>query len=333
MYQARVSVFAGLCLICQIAGQPARAQGEAAVQVPVFLCQFGDAAHAYAFRQGAEGQWHGLGQLRDWSVTVQDDGLVARNADDVLILSEGSASLLQGGNLVRGQCVDPTTELAELFATGDFYPAADVGPCGDEAGRLPRLPDEPPTDDARIQMEIPDPWVADVMTILDPGNWDAAQVAAIIDALNLDNSAKLSLKSELKAAARDPARIPGLARQIRAAFGLEISAGTELRAKLRETRRDLAVVSAALEEQRRNAAETLALLAAAQAKARTAERASAQAAVQTAALRTALNAAIASEDRMRLTLAAAAAQLLESSEKLALANRRITKLGGVRVQP
>ena len=325
MHHTRMSIFAGLCLLGQMPFQPAWAFDAAFMQGPIYLCQFGDTAHAYAFKQEPDGHWEGLGQLQGWSVTVQDDGLVARNADDVLILGGGSASLLQRGRLVRGNCVDPRTELAQLFESDDFG--------SDAAERLPQLPAEPPMGAAETQAELHDPFVADVLSILDPANWDAVQVAAIIDALNLDTSAKLNLKAELKAAARDPARIRGLARQIRAAFGLEIAAAAELRAKLKETRQELAAVTHALQQLRQNAKDIAALLAVAQAKASAAERANAQAVAQIATLRASLNAALSSEDEMRSTLGTAVALLSATREKLALANKRIAKLGGVPVRP
>lgn len=325
MHHARMSIFAGLCLLGQMPFQPAWAFDAAVMQGPIYLCQFGDTAHAYAFKQEPDGHLEGLGQLQGWSVTVQDDGLVARNADDVLILGGGSASLLQRGRLVRGHCVDPRTELAQLFESDDFGT--------DAAEQLPQLPVEPSLGADETQAELHDPFVADVLSILDPANWDAVQVAAIIDALNLDTSAKLNLKAELKAAARDPARIRGLARQIRAAFGLEIAAAAELRAKLKETRQELAAVTLALQQLRQNAKDNAARLAVAQAKASAAERANAQAVAQIATLRASLNAALSSEDEMRSTLGTAVALLSATREKLALANKRIAKLGGVPVRP
>ena len=333
MHHARMSIFAGLCLLGQMPAQPAWAFDAAFMQGPIYLCQFGDTAHAYAFKQEPDGHWEGLGQLQGWSVTVQDDGLVARNADDVLILGGGSASLLQQGRLMRGHCVDPRSELAQLFETEEFNHALRDDFGSDAAERLPQLPAEPPMGAAETQAELHDPFVADVLSILDPANWDAVQVAAIIDALNLDTSAKLNLKAELKAAARDPARIRGLARQIRAAFGLEIAAATELRARLKETRQELAAVTHALQQLRQNAKDTAARLAVAQAKASAAERANAQAVAQIATLRASLNAALSSEDEMRSTLGTAVALLSATREKLALANKRIAKLGGVPVRP
>ena len=115
MPHMRKSFFAVLCLLCQMPGQPAWSFDAATLQDPIFLCQFGNTARAYAFTRSPDGQWQGQGALQSWTVTVQDDGLVARNADDVLILGNGTASLLTEDGLARGVCVDPRMELAQLF--------------------------------------------------------------------------------------------------------------------------------------------------------------------------------------------------------------------------
>lgn len=297
MIYARMGLIAGLSLMAGHAWAFDTTQ-----TAPAFLCEFADTAKAFAFRQGQEGEWEGLGQLQDWSVTVQEDGLVARNGEDVLILDDDTASLLQGGQLVRGTCVDAGAEFAQLL--------------GDNAEET----------DAPRRRRGPEALIAEVLSVLDPGNWDEAQVAQLIDELDMDAPAKMGLKAELRAAARDPARIAGLARRIRAAFEQELAASSDLRARLKDAQQELDDVTQALEAARRDAQTGAAQAKAAEARARTAESANARAVEQIAALRSALNAAATEEDRMRAALDAAI-------ERLAQANKRIAKLGGIPLRP
>ncbi|MBC7478893.1 MAG: hypothetical protein H7317_12495 [Pseudorhodobacter sp.] len=369
MYQNRMSTVAILALALQMSGQPGWAQSndQAAARLPVYLCQFGGVAHVYAFKQAEDGQWQGLGQLQGWTVTEQNGGLVARNATDAIMLGDGSASLLQEGQLVRGQCADPSAELAQLFETEDFSQAM-----RDDAGD--QAPDTPPLDpsgDTSSRQGQADP---DLMSMLDPQNWDAAKVAAIIDALNLDTSAKSTLKAELNAAARDPVRIERLIRQIQAAFGTKDGATDDLRAKLRATRQDLAAADRALAAQGERLQEANARLSDAAAKADAAERSNEklsarladavgkanatersneklsarladavgrvnaversneQLSAQLAATQRDLAAAAGRDEKMRTALSAALVQLTTAREALGTANKRIVKLGGVPVR-
>lgn len=273
MNHFRMSTAVLLALSLQISGQPGWSQSsaEASPEIPVYLCHFGDTAHVYAFKQTPDGQWQGLGELQDWNITEQNGGLVARNATDTLMLGEGSASLLQDGRLVQGECADATDELAQLFASeGASQGAPDDG--SQNGKQIPDPPLDPSADDqARLAPQL-DP---DLLTALDPQNWDAAKVAAIINALNLDNSSKSNMQAELRAAARDPVRIAKLVRQIEAAFGTNSAAIDELRARLRETRDQLASVNQAFDDQRQRLKDTAARLDDAVAKANAAQQANA----------------------------------------------------------
>lgn len=317
MSHARLAVITTLCVLGQLPAPAAQAFDAASQGVQAYLCQFGQTASAFAFRQGPNGEWQGLGQLQGWDVTVQADGLVARSGDDLLILGDGTASLLQQGRLMRGLCVDAGQELAQLLDADDLAPREDPDPAA-----VPGRGDDRP--------DLPDAWVAEVLSILDPGNWDEAQVARLIDSLDMEAPVKQRLKAELKAAARNPERIAGLARQIREAFGMEVAAAADLRARLKDTRRELAAVSRALDDQRQKAQMSATQLAAAEVRARAAE---AETAAQIANLRAALNAAAGEEDKMRAALAATTRNLAASEARLALANKRLTKLGGVPVRP
>ena len=104
-------------------------------QAPVYLCQFGTAVSAYSFRQHADGHWEGLGPLEGWNVIAQEDGLVARNSDQLLVIGEGPDSLVQGGQVVQGECADARDALPQLSGSGD---PGDL-PLNPEAGEL----DEP----------------------------------------------------------------------------------------------------------------------------------------------------------------------------------------------
>ena len=318
-----------LCLALQMAYQPAWSDttADAANSLPVYLCQFGDTARLYAFKQNADGQWAGLGQLQGWSVSEQDGGMVARNLNDVLILSNGSASLLQGGRLERGQCVDPSNEMIQLFQPQD--PAQGVPADTGQAQQIPNPPADSSTD-LTSRRAFPD--AGDILSALDPGNWDAAKVAAIIDALNLDSSERDSLKARLREAAQDPAQIARVARQIREVFGIEIAAAADLRAKLRDTRQNLAAAEQALQEQRQKTRETSALLTQAMNRAGAAEHANQLLARQLAALQAQLDAVTAQDKKLRSDLSAVLVELAVGRANLALANKRIIKLGGVPVR-
>jgi len=357
MYQTRMSTVAILALSLQMAGQPGWSQSSdrAEAQLPVYLCQFGDTAHVYAFKQRPNGQWDGLGQLEGWKVTEQNGGLVARNATDTIMLGDGSASLLQEGRLVQGKCADATQELAQLFETEDFT----QGDTGQKtAERIPDPPQDPAAGDEASRMA---PQLdSDLLIALDPQNWDAAKVAAIINALNLDNSTKDNMRAELKAAARDPVRIERLVRQIEEAFGIGAAATDELRAKLRDMRQELASTNQAFDEQRQRLKETSARLTDAVAKANAAQYANQTLSAQlTAAQRDAagaqrdaagairyaagarkdltaaqrdLAAAAARYEALRASFSTMLLQLSDTRAYLATANKRIVKLGGVPVR-
>lgn len=194
---------------------------------------------------------------------------------------------------------------------------------------------------------------SDLLIALDPQNWDAAKVAAIINALNLDNSTKDNMRAELKAAARDPVRIERLVRQIEEAFGIGAAATDELRAKLRDMRQELASTNQAFDEQRQRLKETSARLTDAVAKANAAQYANQALSAQlTAAQRDAagaqrdsagarkdltaaqrdLAAAAARYEALRASFSTMLLQLSDTRAYLATANKRIVKLGGVPVR-
>lgn len=309
MDSLRKGLFAATAVLSPVLGQPAWAF-DISQPAPAFLCQFADTAKAFAFRQGAGDVWQGLGQMQGWEVMVQPDGLVARKGDDVLILDEGTASLLQEGQLLRGTCVDAGEELAQL------------------------LSEEGPEADAPAERRsMPDSLIGEVLSLLDSGNWDEARLEQLIDELDMDRPAKTGLKAELRAAAKDPTRIAALARQIRAAFGQEMATSADLREKLRDAQRELDAVTQALNEARQAVQMGATKVKEAEARASAAVGANARAAEQIANLRSALNAAAKEEDDMRAILATAVESLKFSEARLALANKRIAKLGGVPVRP
>jgi len=309
MLSLRASALAGLLLIAPLPAPSAWADtlDDGLTVLQLYLCQFGDTANVYGARQGLEGQLEGLGQLQGWNVTVKDDGLVATNSGTVFMVSRGSATLVQQGQLVQGQCVDVRSDMAQLV-TPENTPAA---PRDGLDGQVLASPDN----SAGLPAQVPsDAWVAGVLSLLDQGAWDPEQVAALVDALTLDNSAKVNLKAELRAAGKDQARIASVARQIQRAFGLEIAAAADLRVKLRAAKGELATMTQALAEQRRITEDTMAQLAAAQTKTHAAERAN----NQTTALLGAAQRALSAKD----------IELAKSAQDVALLNQQVTTMQG-----
>ena len=284
-----------MCLLAQALGNSVSANplGDALSRLPIYLCQFGDTLHAYAFRQGSDDSWTGLGQLQGWNVTVQSDGLVARKGDDVLILGKSGASLVEQGHLVTGQCADPRAELAQLFASDDVYQTllGDIG--SEEAARLRQQAADLSTHETALpnaepQLAPNDPAAGDMSSFIDPTTWDEEKVAALIDALTLDDPARLSLKDQLRAAGRDPSRIDEVARLIRRALVANIAPTAQLRAKLKEANRNLDAATAALGDERQVAQNVAARLADSETRATAAERISNRTAAQYADAQSAL---------------------------------------------
>jgi len=60
----------------------------------------------------------------------------------------------------------------------------------------------------------------DAMAALDPANFDAAKVAALIDASALDDATKTALKAGVDAAAADPAKLGEALAAVKAALGM-----------------------------------------------------------------------------------------------------------------
>lgn len=283
MLQARIWPAVGLSILAPLSVQPAWSDpvSDGLARLPVYLCQLGGTAHAFAFSQTPDGAWQGLGQLQGWRVMVQAGGLVARNADDVLIIADGAASLVRQGQLVQGQCTEDGGDLSQPIGGEGLAPrgeagVAEAGRPGDPAADLTVRDEGAAAGGAKADSTMSDPWLDGVLSLLDPAAWDPAKVAALVDALTLDDPAKLGLKAELRAAGRDPARTAVLARQIQRAFGLELAAAAEMRARLQDARRDLAAMTRAFEDERLRAEETARLLADANARANAAERANNQ---------------------------------------------------------
>jgi hypothetical protein len=360
MVQTRIWPLLGLSLMMPAVPQAAWSDpvGEGSVGVSAYLCQFGNTVNAYNFMQDAEGQWLGLGPLEGWSVVAQADGLVAQNSDQLLVIGDGPDSLVQGGQVVQGECADARNALPQLFGEDAAGGALDGDP-----GEWSVWEQTDPL--AENNPELSEQWVAGILAIFSAGAWDEGKVAALVDALSLERSLKLRLKAELKAAGRDPVRVAGIARQIQRFILLEAAATADLRAKLQETRRELAAVTDALHEQRKRAEDTSKQLAAAKAKASAAERANTQttarleaaqralrekdaelarAARDMAALRqqfaglqahqretqAALDAALAEQQGTNLEVAALIQQLTETRARLARANKKIEELQALR---
>lgn len=62
--------------------------------------------------------------------------------------------------------------------------------------------------------------MADMMTALDPANFDAAKITAMIDASALDATLKTTLKSGIEAAAADPTKIASALAAVKTAMGM-----------------------------------------------------------------------------------------------------------------
>lgn len=292
MASLRMLVFSGMCLLGQALVEPASANplSDALSRLPVYLCQLGDTLHAYAFMQGSDDSWIGLGQLHGWNVTMQSDGLVARQGENILILGNTSASLVEQGHLVTGHCADPRRELVQLFASNDLYQEL-LYKVGDQttAGQTPVVTNP----DAALPNEAPqiapvDPAADDAASFMDPATWDEEKVAALVDALSLDDPVSLSLKVQLKEAGRDPGRIADVARQIQRALVSNIAPVAQLRSELKEANRNFDAATAALADERHVAQITAEQLANSEARATAAERASKKAAAQYADAQAAL---------------------------------------------
>ncbi|MEI2685277.1 MAG: hypothetical protein V9G14_02595 [Cypionkella sp.] len=64
------------------------------------------------------------------------------------------------------------------------------------------------------------PAATDAMAVLDPANFDAAKINALIDASTLDDATKGTLKSGVDAAATNPALVEGAISAVKAALGM-----------------------------------------------------------------------------------------------------------------
>ena len=369
MVRARFWPFVGLFMVSPAFWQAAWSDTVSDSLTPdsVYLCHFGSTVSAYNFTQEADGHWEGMGSLEGWNIISQDTGLVARNADQLLIIGEGMDSLVQGDQVVQGQCAEANDALPQLFESdgAGIVTSPSTGP-SDGDPLLPGL--SIAQDEALLAQNFPemsDIWVAGILSIINPGAWDAEKATALVEALALDDAVKMSLMAELRAVGRDPIRIARISRQIQRVIGLTAAATEEVRADLQRTRRDLAVVTRAFEEQRQRAEEVSRLLATAKAKATAAEKANSQTtarletaqralrekdaalgrsahdvavlskqlATQRADLATlqgALNAAIDQQQDTNLEVVALIQELEETRARLARANKRIEELRGGR---
>lgn len=60
----------------------------------------------------------------------------------------------------------------------------------------------------------------DAMAVLDPANFDAVKISAMIDASALDAGVKTTLKAGIEAAAADPGKIAGALAAVKTAMGM-----------------------------------------------------------------------------------------------------------------
>lgn len=60
----------------------------------------------------------------------------------------------------------------------------------------------------------------DAMAVLDPANFDAVKISAMIDASTLDAGVKTTLKAGIEAAAADPSKIAGALAAVKTAMGM-----------------------------------------------------------------------------------------------------------------
>lgn len=60
----------------------------------------------------------------------------------------------------------------------------------------------------------------DAMAVLDPANFDAVKISAMIDASTLDAGVKTTLKAGIEAAAADPGKIAGALAAVKTAMGM-----------------------------------------------------------------------------------------------------------------
>lgn len=357
MLQVRAWPLLGLSVMTPAYGQATWNDpvGGGLTPAPLYLCQFGTTVSAYNFRQEADGRWVGLGPLEGWDVMVQADGLVARNADQLLVIGEGPDSLVQGDQVATGECADAQGAMPQLFGDRSGF-GADTSTEMTLREQAELLAGNP---------EISADWAAGILSIFDSGAWDERAVTALVDALALERSLKLRLKEELRAAGRDPVRVANVARQIQRFVVQEAAATADLRAKLQDTRRELATVTDKLQVQRTRAENATRQLAAEKAKANAAERANAQTTVRLQAtqkalaeknaelarsvrdqaglrqqlagmhaqqrqLQAELDAALAEQRGTNLEVTALIQQLTETRIRLARANRRIDELQGDR---
>ena len=329
MSQARIWPLVGLSFMASGLVKPAwsDAVGDSMPQASVYLCQFGDTVQSYAFEANAAGQLEGVGPLKGWTAEAQAGGLVARNAGQMLIIGEGLDSFVQDGQLVQGQCADATDVLAQLNSGGGVgtLPGNTV-PGNTVPDNTVQTPSNAnPTDlalpeaDASasdVQPQISDDWLAGMLAILDPQAWDAAKVAAIVDVLSMDDSAKMTLKAALRAAGTDPSRIRAVARQVQYALGAEIASAARLRARLQNTRRDLDAATSALDEQRQRVQMISAQLDGAEARAGAAERAQSQISALLGAAQRALSLKNAELGRAAQSLAALNFRLVATQQQV-----------------
>ena len=290
-------------LLCLIAATPVDAQTAQAVPgtSAFFLCQMGDRAELFTFVSDQSGQWFSQGRLQDWNVTAQPAGWVARRGEDVLILDGKSASLLEGGQLLKGQCVDAQTDLTPLLQSS-----------GNDGANF-----AVPEDAARQSQNDPDQMISLLLSLLDPEGWDATKVGAVIDAMNLDLPAKTGLRAQLKAAASDPQKIAAIAKNIRAAFAEQVAVSSNLQDEVVGLQRQLDATSQDLNETRQKANQTIKLLSRAEANVRAAEKARNDMAAQVRGLQDALTRSQADGQKLKATLSTVVTQLSVAQANLA----------------
>ena len=291
MLQVRVWPLLGLSLISPLFGQLAMSDPviNSMARAPVYLCQFGATVSAYSLKERADGHWLGLGPLEGWNVMAAEGGLVASHSDQLPVIGEGTDSLVQGGQVVQGQCEE---------ARG-------------------AMPEPVESDETLLNgTSMTDISVAGILSIFNPGAWDAEKATALVDSLYLDDAAKQSLKAELQTAGRDPIRIARPSRQIERAIGLTAAATAALRGKLQDTRVELAAMTSAFEEQRQRAEKTARLLTAARAKATAVEKATNQKSAQLATAQSRFKEKDAELARLAHTNAALREQFADLQEQL-----------------
>ncbi|MBC7739878.1 MAG: hypothetical protein H7245_22310 [Candidatus Saccharibacteria bacterium] len=273
MLQVRMWPLVGLSILTQGVLLPATSANAQQTEASVYLCQFGDTTQAYAFQTSAKGQLEGIGPLQGWTAVVQKGGLVARNEDQLLVIGDGPDSLVQGGKIVQGDCTDAAGDLAQVFENGGLATTPDTTESAPRTDtKTERAQPDPQEFASDAQIAGSDDMLAGMLAILDPQAWDSAKVAAIVDILSLDPSAKNDLKSALRSAGSDPVRIGAIARQIQRAISSEVENAAQLKARLQDARRELEATNRALDEQRQRVERLTGQLTSAEARATAAER-------------------------------------------------------------